>query len=155
MQRFEDLDVWRRAFALISPVYRLTALFPRDERFGLTSQMRNGVLSVAANIAEGCGRRTLGEFRNFLSIASGSASELECHMLVCVELGFATDHEIRPLINDLRAIRRMIYALDRTLAVRSNRTRKPREQPKPRPGKQKLSPDVARFPLGEQEPTDD
>ena len=118
MQSFHDLEVWRRAFALIKPIYRLTAAYPRDERFGLVSQTRDSVIAVAANIAEGSRRRTRGEFRNSLSVASGENAELECLLLVAVEVGFASLPEVRTLLVEVRAIARMLSALDNTLARR-------------------------------------
>ena len=81
MKDFKELRVWQKAHSLALEVYQATRSFPRDEIYGLTSQIRRAAVSVGANIAEGCGRRSDGEFARFLQIARGSASELEYHLL--------------------------------------------------------------------------
>ena len=118
MQSFEDLAVWRRAFRLIKPVYRLTAKYPKEEKYGLIAQTRKCVVAVPSNIAEGTRRRTRGEFRNSLSVASGENAEHECLLMAAVELEFATPEEVRELLNEARGIARMITGLDTTLAQR-------------------------------------
>src|SRR5271155_6225441 len=85
MEDFKDLKVWVKAHALTLNVYQRTRSFPKEETYGLTSQMRRSAASVGANIAEGCGRRSDGEMRRFLQIARGSASELEYHLLQVAE----------------------------------------------------------------------
>ena len=79
MKGFRDLQVWAKAHALTLEIYRATVGFSKEELFGLTSQMRPSSASVAANIAEGCGRTGNGEFHNFLQISTRSASEVEYH----------------------------------------------------------------------------
>jgi four helix bundle protein len=92
---FRDLTVWQKAHHLTLDVYRVTASFPRDELYGLTSQLRRSASSVAANLAEGCGRNGDAELARFCSIAMGSASELEYHLLLARDLTLikAPDHE--------------------------------------------------------------
>src|SRR5918993_409533 len=90
-QKFEDLIVWQKAHALTLCVYRVTRTFPREELFGLTSQMRRAAISVPANIAEGAARRSTRELLHFLSIASGSLSELDTHLVLAAKLGLITD----------------------------------------------------------------
>ena len=87
---FRRLVVWQRGFAMSFAVYRLTASFPPEERFGLTSQMRRAAVSVPSNIAEGYGRRSRGEYLQFLGNARGSNSELETQLLLARELNFGT-----------------------------------------------------------------
>src|SRR5437762_782503 len=82
MQDFRKLEVWQRGQRLALSVYRATATYPGSERFGLTSQMRRAAASIPANIAEGCGRASSAEFRQFLHIAAGSANELICFVLL-------------------------------------------------------------------------
>jgi len=88
LKDFRDLQVWAKAHVLTLDIYRATVGFPKEETYGLTSQMRRCSASIAANIAEGCGRRGNGEFHKFLQISTGSASELEYHLLLARDLGF-------------------------------------------------------------------
>jgi four helix bundle protein len=88
MRSFHDLLVWQEAHQVTLAVYKATAEFPRDELYGLTSQIRRAVSSISANIAEGCGRATDADFARFCQIAMGSSSELEYHLLLCLDLGF-------------------------------------------------------------------
>jgi four helix bundle protein len=87
MKNFRDLVVWRKAHFLTLKCYQTTNGFPKHELYGITSQMRRCAASIAANIAEGCGKRGNAEFQRFLGIASGSASELENHILLSRDLG--------------------------------------------------------------------
>ena len=86
-QAFQDLLVWQRAMEMTVSVYRATRSFPDDEKFGLTSQVRRAAVSVASNIAEGRGRLTVGEFRQFLGTAQGSNCEVQTQVLVAKRLG--------------------------------------------------------------------
>jgi len=88
-QSFKDLHVWQKSIELTEAVYRLSAKFPTNEQFGLTSQMRRASVSVASNIAEGYGRSTKGEYYQFLGHARGSLSELETQLIIARRLGFA------------------------------------------------------------------
>ena len=85
-QAFQDLLVWQRAMELTVTVYSLTKMFPKEEIYGLTSQMRRASVSIASNIAEGRGRGTDGEFRQFLSIAQGSTYEVQTQLLAARQL---------------------------------------------------------------------
>ena len=111
MRPHEQLDVWKKAVDLTVMVYKMTDGFAKDERFGLTSQVRRAAVSIAANIAEGAGRRSEKEFLNFLSIAQGSASELETELLIAAKLGFLSETEHAALIQPLDEIGRMITGL--------------------------------------------
>lgn len=88
MHNYKELNVWKRAIKFTVQVYKISRSFPADERFGLTSQIRRSAVSVPSNIAEGAGRRTNGEFANFLGIAHGSICELETQLYVAFELGY-------------------------------------------------------------------
>jgi four helix bundle protein len=95
MKDFRDLRVWRKAHELTLLAYRCTATFPREELYGLTSQIRRCAASVAANIAEGCGKRGNAEFQRFLNISTGSASELEYHFLLSRDLHLLLSSRLR------------------------------------------------------------
>ena len=86
MKDFRELQVWRKAHELTLAVYQITASFPREELYGLTAQLRRAGSSIAANLAEGCGRNGDAELARFCSIAMGSASELEYHLLLARDL---------------------------------------------------------------------
>jgi four helix bundle protein len=87
MEDFKDLKVWTKAHQLTLVLYQRTRFFPKDEIYGLTSQIRRACSSIGANIAEGCGRRSDPEMRRFVQIARGSANELEYHLLLTVSDG--------------------------------------------------------------------
>ncbi len=118
MRNFRDLKVWNKAHELTLAVYSVTRGFPKDELYGLTSQIRRSCVSIEANLAEGCGRNKGGEMGRFVLIAMGSASELECHLLVAKDLGFISQTEHARLQDKLTEVRRMLFALSRT--IRSN-----------------------------------
>jgi len=86
-QDFQDLTVWQRAMQLSESIYGLTKTFPKDEIYGLTSQMRRASISIASNIAEGRGRASDREFRQFLNIAQGSTYEVQTQLLLAKRLG--------------------------------------------------------------------
>ena len=111
MKDFRDLKVWDRAHQLTLDVYRATSGFPREELYGLTSQIRRCSASIGANIAEGCGKRGNGEFQRYLQIASGSASELAYHLLLARDLQFLADSSYEQLSKNLSEMRRMLTAL--------------------------------------------
>jgi four helix bundle protein len=86
-ESFRDLQVWQRSIQMSVAIYRLTAGFPKEELFGLTSQLRRAGVSVASNIAEGYGRNSSGEYKQFLGMARGSNSEVETQLVIARELG--------------------------------------------------------------------
>ncbi len=88
-QAFQDLLVWQRAIQMCVAVYKATQVFPRQEVYGLASQLQRAAVSVASNIAEGRGRLTSGEFKNFLGVAQGSNYEVQTQIVIARELGFA------------------------------------------------------------------
>lgn len=98
MRDFRKLKVWEKGHQLTLEVYRVTKNFPRDELYGLTSQMRRAAASIPANIAEGCGKGTESELARYMLIAMGSASELEYHLLLAHDLNFL-DAENYGLLN--------------------------------------------------------
>jgi len=120
MHNYKELFVWKRAIKLCSLIYKLTADFPNEERFGLISQMRRASVSVPSNIAEGGGRRTDKEFVHFLGIAHGSICELETQLYVSVELEFTDFDKIDFVTNEITEIQKMLYALILKFDAKSN-----------------------------------
>ena len=115
MEDFKDLKVWVKAHKLTIQIYERTRAFPKEEIYGLTSQMRRASGSIGANIAEGCGRRSDPEMRRFVQIARGSASELEQHLLLARDLNFVSVAEFNELEDKTREIQRMLAALAQRL----------------------------------------
>jgi four helix bundle protein len=111
MKDFKELKVWSKAHQLTLVVYRLTRTFPRDEAYGLTSQLRRSAASIGANIAEGCGRRSDGEMVRFLQIARGSASETEYHLLLSKDLGFMSETDFRNVDQQIVEVQKMLTSL--------------------------------------------
>jgi four helix bundle protein len=113
MKSFRDLKVWEKSHGLALAAYDATSSFPRQEMFGLVSQIRRCASSIPANIAEGCGRRGNGEFHRFLQIAMGSASELEYHLLLAHDLKFLEGQVYRGLNDRVEEVKRMLASLAR------------------------------------------
>lgn len=111
MQRFNELLVWKRSHAAVVEVYRATACFPGEERFGLTSQLRRAMLSVPTNIAEGSKRVSRQEYARFLNIAEGSLAEAEYLLKVSADLGYLEKQNARKLGEELTEIAKMLSAL--------------------------------------------
>jgi four helix bundle protein len=105
------LKVWGKSRQLTLDVYRVIRRFPKEELYGLTSQLRRAVTSIAANIAEGCGRGGEVEFGRFLQIASGSASEVEYHLLLASDLELLPRVEYEKLNHQISEIKRMLVSL--------------------------------------------
>ncbi len=108
MKSFHDLQVWRKSHELTLAICIATKEFPRDELFGLTSQIRRACSSIPANIAEGCGRNSDNELRRFLEIAMGSASELEYHLLLSKDLSYISESNHYHLNESTCEVKRML-----------------------------------------------
>jgi four helix bundle protein len=115
MRPHEKLDVWKKAIDFVVAVYRVTEAFPKEEKFGLTSQLRRAAVSIPANIAEGAGRRTSKEFSYFLSNSQGSASEVETELLIASRLSYVQEAKYISLKTSLDEIGRMLTGLGRHL----------------------------------------
>jgi four helix bundle protein len=111
MRNYKDLRVWDEPHRLTLAVYKTTQTFPKEERFGLTSQIRRSSASIAANLAEGCGRRSDGEMGRFVQIAMGSGAELSYHLLLAKDLGFVNEGEYAKLDVSVERVLRMLSAL--------------------------------------------
>ena len=115
MKDFRQLKVWEKSHQLALAIYKETKNFPKEELYGLTSQIRRASMSVPTNIAEGCGRNTDAEFARFLQIAMGSASETEYQLLLSHDLGFLTKEQYDKLNIDVTEVKRMLASLLKTL----------------------------------------
>ena len=119
VQDYKDLRVWHDAVALAREVYTLTAHFPRDELFGLTSQMKRSAVSVASNIAEGSKRRTTKELIQFLHIADGSLAELETQLQIAIEIKLAHAKQLADIPDRINKLSRSLTRLKSTLRQKS------------------------------------
>jgi four helix bundle protein len=119
MRDFREIKVWAKAHLLTLEVYKVTATFPREEIYGLTSQLKRSAASVPANIAEGFGRGGNTELARFLQIAMGSACEVEYHVLLARDLNFLTENIYRGLNERITEVKRMLASL--LLKVRRDR----------------------------------
>jgi four helix bundle protein len=108
VRNYRDLKVWEKAHELTLQLYLVTKRFPKDELYGLTSQMRRCCISIEANLAEGCGRRSDPELARFLRIAMGSASELDCHLLLSKDLKYMSEGDYKKNHPNLSEVRRML-----------------------------------------------
>ncbi|MGE5605489.1 MAG: four helix bundle protein [Bacteroidota bacterium] len=111
IQDYKDLIVWQKSMNLVEVIYRITARFPRDEQWGLVSQLRRAAISVPSNIAEGYGRQTSGEYKHSLCISRGSLFEIETQIILCHRLGFIDENELNQIKSDLLQIGKMLTVL--------------------------------------------
>jgi four helix bundle protein len=117
-QPFQDLYVWQRAVEMSVSVYRLTGAFPKQEMYGLASQLQRASVSVASNIAEGRGRLTPGEFRQFLGMAQGSNYEVQTQIAIARKLGFARPESLGEAEGLSREVGRMLSSLIATVGAK-------------------------------------
>ena len=115
MHDFMKLRIWNDAVELVTDVYKATEKFHKDERFGLTSQVRRCAVSIPSNIAEGAGRRTSGEFKQFLGIAIGSSCELHTQLVIAQRLGYLEAQEVTGLTARIVLIQKGVHKLDESI----------------------------------------
>lgn len=115
MQDFRKLIVWQKSHIMTLEVYKLTAKFPKDENYGLTSQIRRASASVGLNISEGCGRATDPDFRRFLVMAMGSASEVEYCLILAFDLNYISEMEFNNLLSQVTEVKKMLATFIRKL----------------------------------------
>ena len=108
MRNYRDLQVWSKAHNLTLDLYRVSQRFPREEIYGVTSQLRRAAVSIGANLAEGCGRRTSNKLARFVRIALGSASELDYHLLLSRDLGYMANDDFVRTADGLTEVRKML-----------------------------------------------
>ncbi len=117
MRNFPQLSIWQKSHLLTLKIYSVTKVFPKDEMFGIISQMRRSSSSIPTNIAEGSGRNSNPDFKRFLVIASGSSSELEYQLILSKDLKYLSDSAFKELQNELIEIRKMIYSFIKNLPL--------------------------------------
>ena len=124
----KKLDVWQAAMKSTTMIYKLTNKFPEEEKFGLVSQMRRASISIPCNIAEGAARQGKKEFKNFLSMAQGSLSELDTQLELTILLGYLSTEDLREVWDHLLRIDKMLSGLIRSLANRTMNNKEKRSR---------------------------
>jgi len=118
VRNYRELIVWQKAMDLVKEIYQITSRFPREEVYGLTSQMRRAAVSVPSNIAEGQGRKSTKEFLHHLSIAHGSLREIETQILIAERLDYISNEQVEPLMQQAADVGRLLNALYNSLSSR-------------------------------------
>lgn len=113
---YKDLIVWQKAMDLVCLIYEITKAFPKEELYGLTSQIRRAAVSVPSNIAEGQGRKSTAEFRHFLSIARGSLAEVETQLIIAVRLNYLGKSQFQEIMDIHEEVSKMVFAILKTVA---------------------------------------
>lgn len=107
----KDLEVWKKAITLVTDVYSITSFFPKEEIYGITSQIRRSAVSIPSNIAEGAARQTNKEFIQFLHIASGSCAELDTQFIIAMNIGYLSIEQYNSIKINIEEIGKMINGL--------------------------------------------
>ena len=115
LKSYKDLNVWQKAYELCLKIYSITAQFPKEEKYGLTSPIRRSAVSIPSNIAEGYGRKTTADYIRMLYIAYGSVCELETQILLAGDLGFIEKGQLDIRIREIAEVERMLKALIKSL----------------------------------------
>ena len=115
MNKFKDLIVWQKSIEIVTVIYSLTASFPKEEMYGISSQIRRCAISIPSNIAEGAGRGTPKDFSHFLDIAKGSSFELETQLLISLNLKYLNHDKYETIAAQLNEIQKMITGLQKSL----------------------------------------
>ena len=112
---YKDLDIWKKGIELVKNIYQITERFPRSETYGLTSQLRRCAVSIPSNVAEGFRRQYSKEFKQFLSVAMGSAAELETQIIIAKELNYIDSEAEMKILETVDHLSRMIFNLNKRL----------------------------------------
>ena len=115
LKNYRDLKVWQKSYRLCLDLYRITKKFPKEEIYGLTSQIRRAAVSIPSNMAEGYGRKTTADYLRFLYIAYGSICELETQLLLSSDLNYVNKENLKALRDDTEEVERMLKALIKSL----------------------------------------
>ena len=121
---YDELIVWQKAMDLVTEIYKITAIFPSEECFGLSSQARRAAVSIPSNIAEGHGRKATGAYLNHLSIAYGSLMELETQIQIALRLNFVSADETTTLLAQTNEIGKMLNGLKKSISAKNQYLRK-------------------------------
>ena len=116
MHKLKELKIWNRSIDLAVEIYKATEDFPREEVYGLTSQIRRSAVSIPSNISEGAGRNTNNEFCHFLGIANGSSYELQSQLIISQRLELISEETVKPLLNEIDELQKMNYGLQISLS---------------------------------------
>jgi len=108
MRNFRNLNIWKDGIALVAKIYQMATLLPEDEKFGLTSQIKRASVSIPSNIAEGIGRNSKKETKQFCYIAKGSLYEVETQIYLALDLRFVQETQIEEVLNQLVTVRKLI-----------------------------------------------
>lgn len=108
---YSEMIVWQKAMDLVDEIYRLTRFLPKEELFSLSNQMRRAAVSVPSNIAEGHGRQTGKDFRQFLSVAQGSVFELQTQLTICIRQRFVSEEDAAPALSLCEEVGKMLTKL--------------------------------------------
>jgi|SRR5210317_178606 four helix bundle protein len=120
LKNFKELKVWEKAYQLCLDLYKATAEFPNEEKYGLSSQMRRSAISIPSNIAEGYGRKTIPDYVRCLYIAYGSTCELETQTLLSGDLNYLNEADQSSLLEKIKEVERMLMALIKSLENKNN-----------------------------------
>jgi four helix bundle protein len=115
MKTHKDLDVWKDSIDFITKIYRMTSLFPKEELYGITSQIRRSAVSIPSNIAEGAARKFTNEFRQFLYISLSSSAELNTQLIISNNLGYLNQEDFKYCISHLELISKRLQGLIKSL----------------------------------------
>ncbi len=115
MHNFKNIIAWQKAMSLVKDVYLLTEKFPKQEVYGLASQVNRSAISIPSNIAEGSGQNSNKEFVRFLDISISSSFELETQILLAKELGFVSDEKLNTVLEKLAEVQKLIFGFQKTL----------------------------------------
>lgn len=115
MHDYKKLKVWQDSVSLVTEIYLITKNFPKEEKYGLISQINRSAVSVPSNIAEGAGRNTNGEFKHFIGNAAGSLYELETQLIVAKNINYLKDVDFELLIEKIDVLKKMLFKLISTL----------------------------------------
>ena len=111
VKSFHDLVAWQQAMELVTEIYKVSQKFPKEEMFGLTSQIRRAAVSIPSNIAEGRGKSSAGEFQQFLYHARGSLAEVETQLMIAINLGYLTKQEVTHIMELIARVGRLLHGL--------------------------------------------